>query len=164
MSEDEVDVADLLTHGGVVGAETEARKLVGAEMGGDGFEAVIAAAGPAFAVAEGAKLKIKVITDHENVLGGNLVEVGEGLDGLAGFVVEGLRFDEDGVSLLQPDGAELGFLPVKLMDFGVKIQRQEAEVMAGKVVLSAGIAEADDETHSYIIKRTSRFCKDHMGD
>ena len=100
MPENEVNVADLLTDGGVVGAETEARKLVGAEMGGDGFEAVIAAAGPVFAVAESAKLKIKVITDHEDALGGDLVEAGEGLDGLAGFVVEGLRFDEDGISLL----------------------------------------------------------------
>ena len=133
MSEDEVDDADLLVYGEVVGAETEARELVGAEISGDGFEAVIAAAGPVFAVAEGAKLKIKVITDHENVFGGDLIEAGEGLDGLAGFVVEGLRFDENGASLLQPDGAEFGPLPVKLMDFGVKIQRQEAEVMAGGV-------------------------------
>ena len=100
MSENEVDVADLLAYGEVVGAETEARELVGAEMGGDGFEAVIAAAGPVFTVAEDAKLKVKVITDHENVLGGNLVEVGEGLDGLARFVVEGLRFDENGAPLL----------------------------------------------------------------
>ena len=100
MSEDEVDIADLLAHGRVVGAEAEARELVGAEMGGDGFEAVIAAAGPVFAVAESAELKIKVITDHEDVFGGNFVEVGEGLDGLAGFVVEGLRFDENGASLL----------------------------------------------------------------
>ena len=149
MSEDEVDVADLLAHGGVVGAETEARELVGAEMSGDGFEAVIAAAGPVFAVAEGAELKIKVVTDHENVLGGDFVEVDEGLDGLAGFVVEGLGLDEDGASLLQPDGAEFGFLPAKLMDFGVKIQRQEAEVVAGEVVLSAGIAETNDEAHIF---------------
>ena len=99
MSEDEVDVADLLAHGRVVGAETEARELVGAEMSGDGFEAVIAAAGPVFAVTEGAELKIKIITNYENVLGGDLVEVDESLDGLAGFVVEGLRFNEDGVPL-----------------------------------------------------------------
>ena len=100
MSEDEVDVADLLAYGEVVGAETEARELVGAEMGGDGFEAVITAAGPVLTVAERAKLKIKVITDHENVFGGDLIEAGEGLDGLAGFVVEGLRLDENGASLL----------------------------------------------------------------
>lgn len=151
MSENEVDVADLLAYGEVVGAETEARELVGAEMGGDGFEAVIAAAGPVFTVAEDAKLKIKVITDHEDVLGSDLVEASEGLDGLTGFVVEGLGFDEDGASLFQPDGAEFGLLPVKLMDFGVKIQRQEAEVVAGEVVLVAWVAEADDETHGYII-------------
>ena len=100
MSEDEVDVADLPAHGEVVGAEAEARELVGAEMSGDGLEAIVAAAGPVFAVAESAKLKIKVIADHKNVLGGNFVEVGEGLDGLAGFVVEGLRFDKNGASLL----------------------------------------------------------------
>ena len=164
MPKDKVDVADLLTYGEVVGAETEARELVGAEMSGDRLEAVIAAAGPMFAVAESAKLKIKVITDYENVLGGNLVEVGKGLDGLARFVVEGLRFDENGASLLQPDGAEFGFLPAELMDFGVKIQRQEAEVVAGEVILSAGITEADDETHSYIIKRTLRIYKGYMGD
>ena len=93
MPKDKVDVADLLAYGEVVGAETEARELVGAEMSGDGLEAVIAAAGPVFAVAESAELKIKVVTDHEDVLGGDLVEAGEGLDGLAGFVVEGLRFE-----------------------------------------------------------------------
>ena len=49
------------------------------------------------------------------------------------------------------------------MNFGVKIQRQKAEVMASEVVLVAWVAKADDETHSYIIKRTLRFCKDHMG-
>lgn len=149
MSEDEVDVADLLAYGGVIGAEAEARELVGAEVGGDGFEAVIAAAGPVFAVAEGAKSEVKIVANHENVLGGDFVEVGEGLDGLAGFVVEGLGLDENGASLLQPDGAEFGFLPVKLMDFGVKIQCQEAEVVAGEVVLSAGIAETNDEAHIF---------------
>ena len=149
MSEDEVDVADLLAYGGVIGAEAEARELVGAEMSGDGFEAVIAAAGPVFAVAKGAKSEVKVVANHENVLGGNLVKAGEGWDGLAGVVIEGLGLDEDGASLLQPDGAEFGFLPVKLMDFGVKIQRQEAEVMAGEVVLSARIAETNDEAHIF---------------
>ena len=151
MPENEVDVADLLTDGGVVGAETEAWELVGAKVSGDGFEAVIAAAGPVFAVAESAKLKIKVITDHENIFGDDLVKAGEGLDGLAGFVVEGLRFDENGASLLQPDGAEFGFLPAELMNFGVKIQRQKAKIVASEVVLVAWVTEADDETHGYII-------------
>ena len=151
MPENEVNVADLLTDGGVVGAETKARELVGAKVSGDGFEAVITAAAAVFAVAKGAELKVKIIANHEDVLGSDFIEASEGLDGLTGFVVEGLRFDENGASLFQPDGAEFGLLPVKLMDFGVKIQRQEAEVVAGEVVLVAWVAEADDETHGYII-------------
>ena len=151
MPENEVDVADLLTDGGVVGAETEARELVGAKVSGDGFEAVITAAAAVFAVAKGAELKVKIIANHEDVLGSDLVEASEGLDGLTGFVVEGLGFDENGASLLQPDGVEFGFLPAELMDFGVKIQRQKAEIVASEVVLVAWVTEADDETHGYII-------------
>ena len=151
MSEDKVDVADLLTDGGVVGAEAKARELVGAKVSGDGFEAVVATAAAVFAVAKGAELKVKIIANHEDVLGSDLVEAGEGLDGLTGFVVEGLGFDEDGAPLFQPDGAEFGFLPAELMDFGVKIQRQKAEIVASEVVLVAWVAEADDETHGYII-------------
>ena len=44
MAEDEVDVTKLGADGGIICAETEARKILGAEVGGDGFETVVPAA------------------------------------------------------------------------------------------------------------------------
>lgn len=45
MTEDEINIAELLADGGIIRAETETGEILGAEVGGDGFQAIIAAAG-----------------------------------------------------------------------------------------------------------------------
>lgn len=48
--------------------------------------------------------------------------MGEGLGGGTDFVVEGLRFDEDGASLFEEDGVVFGGgLPGVVFDFGVVV-------------------------------------------
>ncbi len=43
----------------------------------------------------------------------------EFLNGAAGFVVKILGFDQDTVVIFCPDGAEFGFLPVEIVNFGI---------------------------------------------
>ena len=76
----------------------------------------------------------------------------EGLDGFAGIVVESLRFEEDGVAGFVPESVIFRFFPVEMVDFGIKIEQKEAEVMTGEVVFWAGVAEADDKIHKTIVQ------------
>lgn len=62
-----------------------------------------------------------------------------------------MGFDKNPVAVFEPEGVEFGFLPGEIFDFGIKIKCQEAEVVASEVVFWAGVAEADDEFHRYII-------------
>ncbi len=150
VAENEVDIADLGTQG-VVGAEAEAGESVGAEVGGDGFETVVAATTAFFAEAELTKVEVKIVAEDEDVFGRDFVEVSEGLDGFAGVVVEILGFDEEIFAVFEPERAHFGLLPGEIFDFGIKIEGEEAEIVASEVVFWAGIAEADDEIHKDII-------------
>lgn len=135
MAKDEIDIADL--GGGlslsvameivaevevVVSAEAEAGEVFSAEVGDDGFEAIIAASGAFLAEAELAEGEIEVVADHEDVGGSDFVKTSESLDGLARIIVEILGFDEGGVGGFEPEGAEFGLLPGKIMSFGIKIE------------------------------------------
>ena len=64
--EDEVSVADFLAERGI-GAESEAGKLIGAEMFNNGFEAVVATGGAFFFEAESAEGESEVVADDQNV-------------------------------------------------------------------------------------------------
>lgn len=75
MPEDKIDVTDLLADRWVAGAEAEAGKIIGFEVLRDGLEAIISSAGAAFAIAELAKLEIKIVADYKEILRGELVEV-----------------------------------------------------------------------------------------
>jgi len=126
------------------------------EIFGDGLEAVVAAATAFGAVAETVERKIEVVADDEDVFEGDFVEIGEFGDGATRVVVKSLGFDEDFVAGFQPEGVELGLLPgFEVVNFGIKIEGEEAEVVAGEVVFWARVAEADDEFHisDYIIDR-----------
>ena len=104
------------------------------------------------AFADGAEFEVEVVTDAEDVFGRDFVEVGEVSDCGADVVVESLGFDEDGASLFFPDGVEFFVrFPFEIVDFEVKIKGEKAEVVAGEVVLAAGVAKGDDEVHGYII-------------
>lgn len=48
-------------------------------------------------------------------------------------------------------------MPGEIFDFGIKIECQEAEVVAGEVVFRAGIAEANDKFHESIITFSAQF-------
>lgn len=150
-AEDEFDVAEGVAEAGIVGAEAEAGEVGGIEVASDGFEAIVAAAGAVEAVADFSEGEVEIVADDEKVARGKLVEVEEGADGLAGFIVEGLGFDEEAVAVFEPEGVELWFLPIKMMDFSVKVKSEKAEIVAGKVVFVAGVAEANDEFHGVII-------------
>lgn len=150
-AEDEFDVAEGAAEVGIVSAETEAGEVGGVEVASDGFEAVVAAAGAVEAVANFSEGEVEIVADDEEVARREFVEVEEGADGLAGFVVESLGFDEEAVAVFEPKGIEFRFLPIKMMDFGVKVKSEKTEIMAGEVVFVAGVAEADDEFHGVII-------------
>lgn len=113
----------------------------------DRFEAVVPSAGAVSAVAQGAEWEVEIVANYQDILRGDFVEMHEGLDSYAGIIVVILGFDEDTVAVLEPEGTHFGLLPVDFLDFGVKIQRQKAEIVAGEVVFAFGIAEADDELH-----------------
>ena len=121
-------------------------------MGDDRFETVVAAGGAFFAFAGGAEREIEVVADAEDVCGWDFVKVGESADGGADVVVKSLGLDEDGVALFAPDGVEFFVrLPFEVVDFEVKIEGEETEVVAGEVILATGVAKGDDEIHVYII-------------
>lgn len=100
----------------------------------DGFEAVIGASGTVLAVADGAEGELEVVANDEDILGCEFVKPGKSGDGEAGIVVESLRFDENGVTILAPESVKFGLLPVELVEFGIEIERQKAVIMARKIV------------------------------
>lgn len=150
-AEDEFDVAEGVAEVGIVGAEAEAGEVGGVEVAGDGFEAIVAAAGAVEAVADFPEGEVEIVADDEEVARGEFIEVEEGADSLAGFVVESLGFDEKAVAVFEPEGIEFWFLPIKMIDFRVKVKSKKTEIVASKVVFVAGVAEADDEFHGVII-------------
>ena len=143
--EDEVDVADFFPKFVVAGAEAEAWEVFRAEVGDDGFEAVVAAGGASCSFADGAKGEVKIVANCQNILGRDFVKVGKGFYTLANVVVESLGFDVDGVAGFFPDGTKffMGF-PFATGDFEVKIEGEKAEVVTGEIVLCSGVAEGDD--------------------
>ena len=94
-AEDKIDVAHLGAELRVVGANAKTRKIFGSQFGDDGFEAVIATGRAAIAVAELAEVEIEVITDGEEIVVRDFIVVLEGFDGLAGDIIEALRFDKN---------------------------------------------------------------------
>lgn len=136
-----------MADGGVVSADAEAGEVARAEGRSDGFETIIAAAGAFGAVADLAEFEIEIVADDENVVGGEFVKMDEFLDGAAGKIVEILGFEEDAVTVFGPESAKFGFLPVEVVDFGIEIECQKADIVTGEIVFGAGIAEADEEFH-----------------
>lgn len=150
-SEDEFDVAETLAKPWIISAEAEAREILGMEVFGDGFEAIVAAARTVSSVAEGAEGQLKIVADDEDVVRLDAVESGEVCDGDAGFVIESLGLDEDVIAVFEPNGVEFGLLPGLMLDGSIEIQRQKTVVVAGEVVFVAWVAETDDEFHGFII-------------
>lgn len=81
----------------------------------------------------------------------------ESLSGDAGIVVEVLRFNKDIIFVFEPQGVKLGFLPSEIVDFSVKIEGEEAEIVASEVVFVSGVPEADNEIHEANYNWECRF-------
>ena len=152
MTEDEIDIAELLADGGVVRAETETGEILGAEAGGDGFQAVIAAAGAFDAETGFAERQVEIVANDRNMLGWNFVILCESLHSFAGVIIKNLGFEKNGIVGFVPEGVIFRLFPVKMMDFRIKIQEEKAEVVAGEVVFWAGITESDDKIHKIIVQ------------
>ena len=88
-----------------------------------------------------------VVGDHQHPLGGDLVKPGGLAHGLAGEVHVGgglheehrLAADEGGVG----EGSVLELLDGDLLPVSQLVNDQEAHVVAGPLVLGAGVAQAD---------------------
>lgn len=63
-----------------------------------------------------------------------------------------MRFNKDGIVGFVPEGVVFGLFPIKMMDFGIKIEQKEAEVVASEIIFWAGVAEADDEIHKIMVQ------------
>lgn len=142
--EDEIDVAEAGAHSRIMSTEAKAGKIFGVKMRNDRFEAVVTAAAAVKAEANGTKIEVEIVANNENVLRRNFIKMAEGLDGLAGFIVISLGFNEESATSFEPEGVHLGFLPIEIMNFGVKIKSQKTKIVASKIILSFGVAKSDD--------------------
>lgn len=67
-------------------------------------------------------------------------------------VIKGLGLDEQDIILSNIfDLMFFGVFPFEMMNFGIKIQRQEAEIVARKVIATAGVAESCNDFHKMIL-------------
>jgi len=117
------------------------------------FEAIIAGTAALLSGSEGAERQVKIVADNEDIRGGiEFVEFDEFGDGFADAVVEGLGFDKDNIICSGGVGEEFGFgFEGEIVDFGIKIESEKAEIVAGKVIFPAWIAKTDDEFHKHIV-------------
>ena len=135
----------MTTEGVVPCAETETGEFVGAKRSDDGFEAIIATGRAFGAVASGAKIEVKIVTNDQNIRGGDFVIIHKGLDGSTGFIVVVLGFHEDKIACTAPDSPKARFvMPIKVVELKIKIKGQKAKIMPSKIILIARIAEPDD--------------------
>src|SRR5690606_19801385 len=97
-----------------------------------------------------ARRQIELVVSHEHVLGRNLVEVDGCADGLAAQVHVRHRLQQPDAA---PSEANLRALALQLalareraaMFAGEQVDEPEAGVVACRLVLGSGVAEADDE-------------------
>lgn len=150
-TKDEFDIAKGGTEAAIVSAKTKTWKIGATEMASDGFESIIATTGAFGAIADFSEWEVEVIANYKDIARGDFVKIKEFTNGMARFVIKGLRFDEESVAIFEPEGVKFRFLPVEMVDFGIKIKGEEAEIMPSEVVFGARVAETDDEFHDEII-------------
>jgi len=159
-AEDEIGVADAVAESVIGGANAIAREIIGAEVVDYGFKAVVAASAAAFAETKFAEFEREIVANGEEILRRELVEIHDGARDLPYFVVIALGFDEEAVTVFGDEGAEFRLvLPVKFVDFGIKIERQKADVVAREIVLVAWVAKSNNDFHIcyYSMKKGSRM-------
>ena len=131
-----IHVAEAFAEVVVGGAEAEAREIVGAKVRNSRFEAIIAARTAPLAVADFAKFEVKIVANDEKILGLEFVIMSKRFETLTDFVIKRLRLNEEFVTVFEILNIKFVIeFPVKAVNFGIKISRQKAEVVAGKIVL-----------------------------
>ncbi len=159
-AEDKFGVADAVAECVVGGADAVAWKIVSTEVVDHRFEAVVAARAAAFAKAELAEFEREIIANGEEILRCELIEIHDGTRDLPYLVVVALGFDEEAVAVFGDEGAEFWLvLPVEFVDFGIKIERQKADVVAREIVLVTRIAESNNDFHIcyYSMKKAAEW-------
>ncbi len=142
------DVADHFAGPRAPYSELQAGKFVFSEVLEDGLDAVVAASGSLFPEAERAEGQGDVVVDDQHLGGRPLVEREDLLDRPPAQIHESLRFEQE-----RAGAGELGEVALPLRDglefrtgcHGEAVQEHETHVVAGVLVLPAGIAEADDQ-------------------
>ncbi len=147
VAEDEVDIAELLTKVRIVSTQPQAWEFGSMEVIRDRFEPVVAATRAFGAVANGGERQIEVIAKHQNVGGGEFVKMEELLYREPNFIIKCLRFDKNMIAGFKPKSVHFGLLPFEMVNFGIKIQGEKAEIVARKIILVAWVAKTDDEFH-----------------
>jgi len=118
----------------------------------NGFEAVAAAGGSGGAVAELAEGESEIVADDEDIFQGYFVEIDDGREGDAGEIVVRAGFNEESVVVLgYARGEFFAGSEGERMGASKKIESEEAEIVAGEVVLLAGVAEGENEVFHGVI-------------
>ena len=130
-------------------------------MGDDVLDAVVTAGGAGGPHPQLAHREGHVIVDHKHMVGGDLIELHRLMDSLTGKVHISLRLHHQ--TLLPAEANDVvGGLEFHLIELHVQLLRQQvhrekAHVVAGMLILLAGIAQAHDEP----VHRSAGFFKDH---
>ena len=128
-------------------------------MGDDVFQAVVAPGGAAAADAELALGQGDVVRDDQNPLRGDLIEPGGLPHGFAGevHVSHGLHQQDGLAAELGRVGQGLIFYPLDgdVGSVSQLVYHEEADVVAGPVILGTGVAQTDDDPldRSGVLKR-----------
>ena len=141
-------VADHFAGLAATDADFKARKDIGPEMLNDGFDPIVTTRRAFFAEAERAERQGDIVVDDQHLFGWPLVEGEDLVNGAAAQVHKRLRFQQNRAA-----AGEFGEVALPLRSRlesrafcgGQAIQYHESHVVAGVLVLLAGVAEADDE-------------------
>lgn len=135
-------------------AEADAIEILRAERVDDILDAVVAGGPGGECRLVCAGCDVEVVVQDDQILGGELVEIQESADRAAGAIHECRWLDEEIFLFANGSDGNLGMKPGFPMEaFEIEMLAEEIEskktgVVPGHFVLLAGIAEADDESHS----------------
>ena len=131
----------------VADADFKARVGIGAQMLGNGFDAVVAAGAALAADAQLAYGHIHIILDNSDIIRVDVIEVGVGTYGNAAEVHVGGRLDDDnffGSAVFCHVGTAVLFAEAYTKTACQLVNYHKADVVTGIFVFAADIAKADN--------------------
>lgn len=97
-----------------------------------------------------AKVEVEIVADDEEIGWRYFIERTNGGESLTNFIIEGLGFDIEAIDgrVVVDLGVEFGVVfESELIKLGVKIEGEEAKVVACEIVILARVAKTDDNLH-----------------